>query len=285
MGNLSVMIADDSAVYRKILSSAVEGTEYAYVQNTASNGAIALEHLKNGYFDVVLLDVNMPEMDGIETLKRIKADFPQIHVIMVSSTGGKNTEITIEALGMGALDFILKPLQESYERNMEIVKIHLKSLFAQIRMRNGEIQTKQNKSSFLTDRIQTKNSMSGIDLVVIASSTGGPVALENIIIGLSKNFMKPILLVQHMPPDFTKVLADAMDKKSKVRVVEAKEGDVVRSGRAIIAPGGLHMTLCRGEYSSRVVCLSATDYVNGNRPSADVLFKSVAKEYEGKSVV
>lgn len=282
MRNLNILIVDDSIVYRKILNAAVEATNESSLVQTVPSGAVALEYLKLTPYDVVLLDVNMPEMNGIEALRRIKKDFPKIQVVMVSGTGGKNAQITIDALEIGALDFIVKPLEESYERNMEIIKNHLRLLFVQIKsgLRSGESQ----KSGIMISP-KRKSTIKGIDLILIASSTGGPMALEKVITGFSVDFTIPILLVQHMPPDFTKVLAESLDKKSHFRVIEGKNDDTVISGQVIVAPGGVHMILSRDARSNRVVRLTENEYVNGVKPSADVLFKAVAKEYAGSRIM
>lgn len=293
MGKLQVLIVDDSIVYRKIIVAAVEGTGCVSVVQSASNGIIALERIDQGRFDVVLLDVNMPEMDGIETLSRIKRKHPEVSVIMVSSTEGKNAEITLKALEMGAMDFIMKPLEENYERNMQILQNYLQGLFAQVilkRMESGkrsgfvELKNVEGIRTNLNVQPFEKKRMTGIDLVVIASSTGGPVALEKVLTGLPDDFVKPILVVQHMPEGFTGVMAESLDKKCKQHVMEGKNGDVVRAGQIIIAPGGSHMVL-KKEHALRIIELQKTAYVNGVRPSADILFKSVAQQYEKSRIL
>ena len=290
MEKLRVLVVDDSAVYRKIISTAVDNTGMAVVEHTASNGVLALERLEHGLYDVVLLDVNMPEMDGIEALSKIKYRWPSIQVIMISGTGGKNAEITLRALELGAVDFLVKPLEADYEKNMEVVGTHLKLLFAQIQMKDfgKEFLRETAKKEPLTQEVllqAAKVHLTGVDLIVIASSTGGPVALEQIFGEIDKGFAKPVLVVQHMPPDFTKVLAQNLDRKSGVRVIEGNDGEVIRAGQAILAPGGFHMTVKTMEYSNRCVKLDQSEFVLGVRPSADVLFKSIANAYQGARIL
>ncbi|WP_036935361.1 chemotaxis-specific protein-glutamate methyltransferase CheB [Pseudobacteroides cellulosolvens] len=288
MDILKVLVVDDSAVYRKILSMAVEKTGLALAEHTASNGTLAIERLQHGKYDVVIMDVNMPELDGIQTLKIISERWPETHVIMVSSTGGKNAKTTIEALGCGALDFIIKPLEQDYEKNMEIVARFLKGLFTQIQVkRAGAAKTAKTESTVTP--VNTINhgkiGINGVDMVLVASSTGGPSALERIFNGFGRNFYKPMLIVQHMPPDFTRVLAESLDKKSEMKFIEGKDGDGIRAGQAILAPGGYHMEIAKGSEAVKKICITSGSYVNGVRPAADVLFKSVAKEYQGARIL
>lgn len=290
MDKLKALVVDDSVVYRKIISAAVDGTEMAKVEATASNGVLAIERLEHGKYDVVLLDVNMPEMDGIETLKQIKRRWTGIPVIMISGTGGKNAEVTLKALEIGALDFIMKPLDENYEKNMEIVQRQLKILFAEIKVKSFKSVEKSNKIEknygiVNTEKYKNKVSISGVDIVLIASSTGGPIALEKVFTNFPKGFHKPILVVQHMPPDFTNVLAENLNKKSNINIIEGKAGDVLRAGQAIIAPGGIHMIMDNSKNSVKQIQLVKSEFVNGVRPAADVLFKSVAQVFKGSKVL
>ncbi len=298
LSKLKVLIVDDSILYRKILSAAVEKTGVAIALQTASNGNIAIDRIQQNSYDVVLLDVNMPEKDGIETLLEIKDRYPKLPVIMVSSTGGNNADITIKALQMGAMDFIIKPVTEDYESNMKFVSNKLKILFAQVRLNRLE-QGKKPDEAMLKIRSHEQQSLqqstplnvarseklSGIDVVVIAASTGGPVALGKIFESVSKDFTKPILIVQHMPAEFTKALADTLDKKGSLPVIEGKAGIMIRAGQTIIAPGGFHMLAKNSGKHAKMIALQQTDYVHGVRPSADVLFDSVAEVYAGANVL
>ena len=286
MANLKILIVDDSAIYRKILTEAVNSTGIAIAHQTASNGLIALERLKIDTFDAVLLDVNMPEMDGMEALTVILKYYPKMPVIMISSSTGKSATITLKALELGAIDFILKPLEQNYDTNMEIIKNQLKILFSQLKINslNNNSKLKETREPTLAANSE-KTKIAGVDLLVIASSTGGPNALEKIFSSLGNDFIKPTLVVQHMPPEFTKVLAESLNKKKGIAVKEAADGDIIRAGRAIVAQGGLHMCLDKGEGSNRIIRLENSEHVNGVRPAADVLFKSVAKVYENSRIL
>ncbi|MCX7841951.1 MAG: chemotaxis-specific protein-glutamate methyltransferase CheB [Clostridia bacterium] len=298
MDKLKVLIADDTIVYRKILAEAVEGTGLGVVARSASNGAIALEWLKQGGVDVVLLDVFMPEVDGIEALKVIKREYPDIVVIMISSGGSDNAAVTLEALKLGAMDFILKPSEASYDKNMDRIRNQLQVLFAQIKIKRFSASPVQAYAdSMLQSSKDVKlhaitsspvkpiiNKWAGADLVLVASSTGGPAALETVFGAFPASFKKPVLVVQHMPPEFTRILAETLDRKYQIKAVEGKNEDFVSNNQIIIAPGGFHMeVVSRG--NEKVIALNSQPFVNGVRPAADVLFTSVAKAYEGKNIL
>lgn len=333
MEKIKVIVADDSNVYREILIRAVKETGMADVLCDVSNGRIVVNWLKYETADVVLLDVFMPEMDGLEALKIIKRDYPNIDVIMISSNSLHSADLTMEALNNGAVDFILKPSDSDCEKSVEIIKTHLQTLFMQIiqkKSANGsddkkndvkkEINkkeknrkeldkkdagskksdvdnntSKENKSmSFnksksieieakIVNRFDPKK-FTNVDLILVASSTGGPSALDKVFSSFESDFNVPILVVQHMPPKFTRSLSESLDKKCKISVKEGRDNDLVKNGQVIIAPGGYHMIVKR-EGGNLVIKTETTPYVNGVRPSADVLFKSVADVCENKNIL
>ncbi len=333
MDRLRVLVVDDSLVYRNIISKAVEKTDLALVDCTASSGITALERLEQRVIDVVLLDIFMPEMDGIETLAKIKSRYRNLPVIVISSGGEDGAEITVRALEKGAMDFILKPLEGDGERNMATISRHLGILFSQIIMDKYTIKkhredyrtkilrnSKESKIKLVPkkkaaamdynelklDRVNRVKDpdivtvdigwpkrdigdsvcLKGIDLLVIASSTGGPSAVEKVFQGIDGKFTKPILLVQHMPPDFTRIFAQFLDKKLKTEVKEAEEGDEIIGGRVLVAPGGFHMLTQPGkEGGAPIISLDTSPPVNGVRPAADVLFNSIAENYRGQRVL
>ena len=282
MSGLRILIVDDSGVYRRILSKAVENALEDAEIIAVEDGLKALEILSKKCVDACLLDVNMPVLNGIETLKRIKTKYSQLPVIMVSGDSKDGAKLTVQALGLGALDFIVKPLDKDFDANMEIISRHLKELFNQIKKSSpSEICKKINKVIQSNKSTGIKN----IDLVVIASSTGGPSALEKVIPKLSGDFPKPVLIVQHMPPEFTKVFSESLNKKSKIEVAEAKDGDLIVPGKVFIAPGGFHMKAEKISAVKRIVKLDQSEFVCGVRPSADVLFASAAQAYEKMNVL
>lgn len=282
MSRLSVLIVDDSGLYRRILSEAVTNAAADSEVLLAENGLQALEILAAKRADACLLDVNMPVMDGLETLKRVKLSHPQLPVIMVSGDSKDGPALTVQALRLGALDFITKPLDQDFEANMLLMSSHLKALFDHIRRQGGR---RAPQSPARAGRRGAPAGTRPADLVVIASSTGGPVALEKVVPKLDAGFPKPILVVQHMPPDFTKAFSESLDRKSRIAVREAKEGDGIVPGRVLIAPGGYHMKVKRISASEQRIRLEKSEPVCGVRPSADVLFASAASAYENMNVL
>ncbi|HZJ57470.1 MAG TPA: chemotaxis-specific protein-glutamate methyltransferase CheB [Clostridia bacterium] len=320
MDKLKVLVVDDSLVYRKIISRAVERTDKAVVDCTASSGITALERLEQRPIDVVLMDVFMPGMDGLETLTRIKDKYGDLPVVIISSGGVDGAKLTVRALEYGAMDFIQKPSQGHGNKNIDAISRHLNILFSQIlidryainnrenqvskdaipkagrrldasRAREGESLTRgsgiipgDGKRPPRADRASGYGTpcLSGIDLVVIASSTGGPNAVEEVCQGIGPGFTKPVLIVQHMPPDFTKIFSRFLGRKCEMPVKEAEEGDKIVGGQVLVAPGGYHMSVnARGPQ----ITLTTSPPVNGVRPAADVLFESVAEAYAGKRVL
>jgi len=299
MEKLKVLIVDDTIFYRKILSAAVNNTGIGIATHTASSGDIALDHLKQRSFDVVLLDVIMPDMDGLEVLSVIKGFYTDIVVIMISSEGPESAAHTLAALGKGALDFIMKPQGDNATKNIDILQKTLQALFLAVQVKKVGHRTPYvlvNQSlpkppmaitNHVNPRDRSLGVMTGqrhIDLIVIAASTGGPEALESVLTKLPATLAQPILVVQHMPKDFTKVLANILNQKCKLQVAEAQHGDGVIPGQVLIAPGGQHM-LVGYKGSKMIVQLRDTPYVNGVRPAADLLFRSVAAACQGESVL
>jgi two-component system chemotaxis response regulator CheB len=284
VGKLKVLVVDDTIVYRKILSATVNHTGMAIATQTASNGEIALEYVKQQSFDVVLLDMVMSDMNGLEVLAALKKNHENIVVIMISSGGPECAIHTVQALKNGALDFIIKPQEDNFERNVAMLSEILQSLFLAIQVKKSGGDMSFKVVPQLT-RVEETMISKRIDLVIIAASTGGPHALEVVLGKLPENFQHPILIVQHMPPVYTKILANMLDVKCHLSVREAKQGDVITAGQVLIAPGGHHMLVKKGNDNKYSVELKEEPCINGLRPSADVLFQSVAQAYKGKNVL
>jgi len=296
---LRVLIVDDTIIYRKVLSAAVNNTGLGIATHTAANGVIALEHLKQRFFDVVLLDVVMPNMDGLEVLSIIKKSYTGVVVIMISSEGTESAANTLAALKIGALDFIMKPQEDNATKNIAILQQTLQALLLAVKVKKYGHSTCQvlgsqllaEQSMIVTNHLSPSYRNVGvvtgkqnIDLIVIASSTGGPEALGVVLAKLPGTFAKPILIVQHMPKGFTKVLANILNQKCQLQVTEAQQGDRIIPGQVLIAPGGQHM-LVGYDGSTMIVELREAPYVNGVRPAADLLFRSVAEVCKGKNVL
>ena len=304
---LKILVVDDSLVYRRILTQAVEQTGLGRVIYTASNGELALERLEQSEIDVVIMDVYMPGMSGIEILGIIKDRYPDKIVIMISGGGKDSAKLTMQALEMGAMDFILKPAGDDIDKNMQKIKGYLHVLFAQIltsrysREFRGRVEPRP-PTHLPTQREPMKDTLpvkpiiktqsefkraklDRADIILIASSTGGPAALERIFTKLPPDIQVPILVVQHMPPTFTKMLSQTLDKKGSLEVYEGTSNELVRKNSVFIAPGGYHMVVRRKHSNGIRIHLEDTQQVHGVKPAADVLFTSVAKTYRGKNVL
>lgn len=287
MEKLKILVVDHSVLNRKNITDIVNTTEYGTVTRSASSGPIALEWMQQCDFDVILMDVFVVREIGVNRIQDIKKAHPSIEIIIMSEKKPESAALTLDAMNMGALDFILR----SDEKNMDAVDLNVKNeleaIFTQIIVRQFLPKNHMPKAERPAESIvkERKRSIGKIDLVLIAASTGGPAALETICRQVPANFNKPILIVQHMPPDFTRALAESFDKKFKAVFKEGKLGEMVKPGTVIIAPGGFHMVLEEGFGSTTLIKLLETPFVNGVRPSADVLFQSAAKHYKGKNVL
>jgi two-component system chemotaxis response regulator CheB len=299
---LRVLVVDDTVFYRRILSDVVESIPGTVLVGTAPHGRLALAKLELAPADLVLLDVEMPEMDGLEALKQLRRRHPETSVIMVSGTNMSSAEITLRCLEQGALDFLHKPEGADAEASRNQLKGKLQPLIGIVRtranlrnppapglsaipaekptppVRAGLAETAVLAPAARPTRVPPVPSR--IDVVAIGVSTGGPNALGQLVPRLAADFPVPILLVQHMPPMFTASLAEHLDQHSKVSVREARDGGAILPGEVLIAPGGKHMVVRRLP-DGPVIGLNEAPAENGCRPSVDVLFRSVAAQYEG----
>lgn len=287
MDKLEILVADHSVVSRKNITDIVNATDFGMVTRSASGGGIALEWLEQSRFDVILLDVSVVREMGVDQIAVMKRRFPGMEVIIMSDNDSESAAITLESMNYGALDFVLRPNGKASETLNASIRGELDAIFTQIKV-HQYLPKPRVVNEAKTSVVKTptgRQAMAGIDLVLIASSTGGPVALETICRNMPADFKKPILIVQHMPPEFTHVLAASFSKKFKRSVTEGKTGDLIKPGSIIIAPGGLHMEVDMGPDKLPVVRLLETPFENGVRPSADVLFRSVAKVYKARNVL
>lgn len=292
MKKLKVLLVDSSVIARMAVLEAVNSTEYGIVERAASNGGIAFEWLKQCDIDVVLMDVMVIKNEGLDLLKMIKSNFSGIEVIIMSNDHPESPAITLESLKAGAMDFIQKPSEKEYEKYDDELKAQISTLLSQIIKKKfpdfseSVISTEYRESAFKKDEKSGKFSekQGGIDLILIASSTGGPVALDTIFSTFPSEVHKPVLIVQHMPPEFTNLMANTMDKKYHLNITEGKDKETLKEGQIIVAPGGRHMVIEASVGFGRIRLLD-TDNVNGVKPSADVLFKSAAKAFKGKNIL
>ncbi len=275
-------MVDDSAFMRKVITDLLETDPVLKVVGTARNGEDALKKIHELRPDVVTLDVEMPVMDGLVTLEKIMQQKP-LPVIMLSSLTQSGTEITIKALQRGAVDFIPKPsgtisldLAKVKEELINKVKIAATVKVYQTFIREpGRIPQKAFYSTAPTVPAPTAPKK----LVLIGTSTGGPKALNEILPRLPKDIPAAVIIVQHMPPGFTRSLAERLDQISEIRVKEAEDQEKVMSGTAYIAPGDYHLLVERvsPQQKDPLLRLSKDPPVNGHRPSVDVMMQSAAR--------
>ncbi|MFW5784730.1 MAG: chemotaxis-specific protein-glutamate methyltransferase CheB [Chitinispirillaceae bacterium] len=290
MPQLRTLIVDDTVVYRKILSDILSGFAEISVLGTAPNGEIALKKMALNVPDLVFLDVHMPGMDGVNVLRQIRQKYPSVAVVMISGISSRSTTDTVEALQLGAVDFIRKPDGADQKENSDYLCQEIKSVLNLTRIRLRSFSTSQNKQT--VEKAEPARPVikkpgitpTSFSICVIGVSTGGPEALGNLIPALPSSFPIPVLVVQHMPPVFTRSLADSLNKKSALQVVEAQEESIIEAGKVYIAPGGRHM-IVRKKNEGCFLGLNDEPPENSCRPSVDVLFRSVAAQYSESGVL
>lgn len=286
MSRTRVLVVDDSALMRKIVSDIVLSDPELELVGTAGNGSLALQKIPQLNPDVITLDIEMPEMDGLTAVKLIHAKYPAIKVIMCSTLTARGAEETLEALARGAVDYVTKPsksssIQESNGRLSE-------DLLPKIKAHGRRALTSAHKSVEPVIRRPAGSpalaKSTSLKVVCIGSSTGGPNALADVFSSFKRPFGLPIVMVQHMPPVFTAMLAQRLNKLNcGVIFHEGAEDMPVEPGHAYIAPGGRHMEV-RKKRGQMVVHLHDAPPESSCRPAVDVLFRSVAEEFGGHAL-
>lgn len=312
---LRLLVVDDTATYRLILANVINTIPDVILSGTANNGRVALEKLAEMPVDLVLLDIEMPEMDGLEALRAIKERYPKTGVVMISGMNRHSADITIKALEAGALDFISKPDAGDAQSNKDILTKKLTPIIRLMtakRQRETAQHVLQQPSAKPLSAVQALSRLAAtpikreapaqpvvtapsagkpakIDVIAIGVSTGGPNALMTLIPRLPGDLGVPILLVQHMPAVFTASLASSLNAKSQLLVKEGEAGEIVRPNTVYIAPGGRHMTVRSdrepgSSFSHVQIGLNDNPPENSCRPAVDVLFRSVSATY-GRNVL
>ncbi len=245
-----ILVVDDSALMRRVLGDIIESDGRFQVADRAKDGKEALELLKKNRYDAVVLDVNMPVMNGLELLREMQRNKISAKVLMASTDTREGAKVTLDALELGALDFIHKPSNALNCKEDSFKNDFLRLLGAVADGKEPKftpspvsIQKQQEESKKLVQLVSKHSAASGNKLIAIASSTGGPKALQSVIPKLPKNLNAPVLIVQHMPAGFTKSLAERLDTLSEVSVKEAEDGDALEKGKVYIARGGAHMNV------------------------------------------
>jgi two-component system chemotaxis response regulator CheB len=277
-----VLVVDDSAFMRKLISELIDGTAEFRVVGTARNGIDALKQIHALDPDIVTLDIEMPELDGIQALGYIMSETPR-PVVMLSATDVRGSEdLTLRALELGAVDFVRKP-SGPISLDLATVRDRLLEALRASRVVNLRGVRALARPAVGRGRAPEGGTDGAWRAVVIAASTGGPRALAEVIPLLPATLDACILVVQHMPKGFTASLAARLDSSSHLPVVEARHGEPVRHARVYLAPGGMHMKVVRGDLGVSI-SLDASPPIWGVRPSADPLFRSAVQAF-GADVV
>lgn len=308
---IQVLVVDDSALMRNLISRIIEGAPDLEVAGTAMNGEFALQKIPRLTPDVMVLDLEMPKMNGIEFLRARREQKLDIPVIILSSIAREGAEITMEALALGASDFILKP-SGSVSHDIHVVGDQLVTMLraygGQHRRRHGRAvppspdspdtapvaaprasrdpQTPPAPPAGRPPGADTRPKVpagQGLDIIALGISTGGPNALRKVLAGIESTMDVPMIIVQHMPPGFTTEFAASLNRITPLEVREAEDGDVVKPGRVLIAPGDYHIQVERRSLAT-VVRLNQDPPCNGHRPSAGILFRSVAACFGNRSM-
>ncbi len=281
----NILIIDDSALMRRVISDIINSDDRFQVVETAGNGLEGLYLLQGRAkdFDAVLLDINMPKMNGIELLAELKKQGIKATVIVVSTIAVKDAKETIQALELGAFDFIRKP-----DNYLEVKSNIFSGSIIKCLVTATKAENKQNKEFHQTELMQLKqdkdlpikhtrkrSDKNERKVIALACSTGGPKALHTVIPKLPKNLDASVLIVQHMPGGFTKSLADRLNELSEITVKEAEDGDIIEKGNVYIAKGGYQMRLKDQENGSLYISISAEPARHGLLPCADIMYESL----------
>jgi two-component system chemotaxis response regulator CheB len=309
---IKVLVVDDTIVYRKAVSDILGEIPGVEVVGVAHNGKIAVAKIKTLQPDLLTLDIEMPEMNGLEVLQYLQQNAPQISAIMVSTLTSEGGDMTMRALELGAYDFILKPTSTNINDSRQQLRVLLTPLikaFQTGRTTVGSLQSGAKGSGFQSSGTKpsgvkprpssysppspVRSSGSAMtpvrrhgksEIVTIGISTGGPNALARMMPMLPGDLGVPIVIVQHMPPVFTKSLANSLNSKCALTVKEAQDGEPIEANVAYIAPGGKQMKLVAStDGTNRLIKLTNDPPENSCKPSADYLFRSVADYYVGRT--
>ncbi len=298
---IRILIVDDTIVYRKIVSDVLSDIPGIEVVGSAHNGKAAITKIATLNPDLLTLDIEMPEMNGLEVLEYIKEKGLEVGAVMLSTLTQEGGEMTMKALELGAFDFIPKPQEGTMAENTESIKKTIIPILKAFRRRNEIKHLLRGKVNHITDGkekspvsvsshvVQRMNNIAGrlikkSEIVGIGVSTGGPKALAKMMPLLPPDIGVPLLVVQHMPPMFTASLAKSLDAKCALEVREAKDGEPIVSNVVLIAPGGKQMKIDpAADGKTRIIKITDDPPENNCKPSVDYLFESIAHYYVGRA--
>ena len=302
-----ILVVDDSALMRKVICDIINADSNFEAKDVCRDGLEAYEKLKTTSYDGVVLDVNMPRMDGLQLLEKLQEDHIKANVIMVSTLTTKDAEITMMALERGAIDFVTKPTNVIEAKGEEFSNRLLSVLSAVLRISHtpkatvtainrpaATRRTMADRNIKQTNEVKPSHSVMNIQrmkpanitrlkatgknkLVALACSTGGPKALQDVIPFLDANLDAPVVLVQHMPKGFTKSMADRLNEISKVHVKEAEDGEKLQKGWVYVAPGGKHIEVAKNPDGSHRIQFNDMPAIGGLKPCANIMYDSLSK--------
>ena len=299
---LRILVVDDTVVYRKTVSDILNEIPDVEVVGTANNGKIAMMKIASLKPDLLTLDIEMPEMNGLDVLRALRTEAPDVGAIVLSTLTHKGGDLTIKALELGAFDYITKPETGSIEESKKEIKRSL-SLLLKGFSRNLEVKHilrgVKLTNSLYSDPSQShtnapkkwsispnwdSHKRANAEIIGVGVSTGGPKALTEIMPRIPEDINVPILIVQHMPPLFTSSLAKSLDAHCAIKVKEAEDGEVIRPNVAFLAPGGKQMKIvASADGLNRIIRITDDPPENSCKPSIDYLFRSIAEHYVGRS--
>lgn len=299
---IRVMLVDDSAVIRGFLTRFIESDTDIKVVTSVSNGKLALEAMERAYFDVIVLDIEMPVMDGMTALPLILKADPGIQVIMASTLTKQNAAVTLKALEMGAAECLAKPTSQELSgstnfRDDLVQKVKTLGQLARKKRGGSDRRVVPSASRATTAPVAPKPTVGAAktfslrpdpgrfmpDVIAVGSSTGGPQALMHFFSGLKGPLKQPVFVTQHMPATFTAILAEHISKQSGLKCKEAAEGDVIEGGQIYLAPGNYHM-LVKDSDGKKVITLNQDAPESFCRPAVDPMLRSIISAY-GKKVL
>lgn len=280
---IRVMLCDDSSTMRRLIKTVFKSTPRLRVVHEAKNGAEAVDNVASTCPDIVIMDVEMPVMDGVEATREIRRRFPALPIIMFSSLTSRGAEASLDALSAGANDVVVKPTASGHI-DQALALLERELVGKVVALADSGIARKRSKQVTPPPAVTLETTKPGtVHAVAIGVSTGGPDALARLLKAVTRVLPVPILITQHMPPIFTKRLADRLDSQTIHSVSEAVDDALVLPGSVFIAPGNFHMTVRKVDETPRI-CLNQDEPENSCRPAVDPLFRSIATCYGQNSL-
>lgn len=279
-----ILVVDDSALMRRVLCDIIDSDERFQVVARATNGVEAFDLLSRNQYDAVVMDVNMPKMNGLQVLDELRKHKISARVMMASTDTKEGAQTTLDALELGALDFVHKP-DSAMDCRVDSFKAELLGTLDVVansqlpvfeaKKKLQEVRETTIKMADIARKFSTKIT-SGTKVVAIASSTGGPKSLQSVVPRLPAGLDAPVLIVQHMPKGFTASLAERLNSLSMVAVKEAAEGDELKAGTVYIAMGGMHMNVVMSQTGKHIIHYTDEPAREGVKPCANYMYESLA---------